>query len=187
MDLNREQKLIHAAQQGDQQAFAELYRAYVDKIYRYIFFRVGNAETADDLTSEVFLRVVESLPGYQDRNVPFLAWLYRVAHARVVDHYRREHPTEQIEEIEDRELSTEDDLDGELMTTYHQETIRTALRTLTDEQQQVIILRFVENYNLQQTAQVLGKTISAIKVMQHRAIKALNLALHNQNIASNEI
>lgn len=89
MKRQREQALIRAAQRGDQNAFAALYRAYVDKIYRYIFFRVESTQTAEDLTAEVFLRMVEGLPNYEDRNTPLLVWLYRIAHARVIDHYRR--------------------------------------------------------------------------------------------------
>jgi RNA polymerase sigma-70 factor, ECF subfamily len=185
VDRKQEQQLISAAQRGDEQAFGSLYDAYADKIYRYIAYRVNDNDTAQDLTSEVFLRVVEALPSYQDREIPFLAWLYRIAHARVIDHYRRSQRTGVTQNIDDVELSTEDDIDTDLMASYHQEQVRRALLTLTDEQQQVILFRFVEGYDLRQTSEILGKTVGAIKVMQHRAIQALNRALKQQGIMRN--
>ncbi len=97
--------LIRAAQRGDEQAFGELYNAYVHDIYRYILYRVGHSETAQDLTAEVFLRVVEGLIRYQDRQIPLLAWLYRIAHARVIDYYRHMRRTGEPEDIDTVELS----------------------------------------------------------------------------------
>jgi RNA polymerase sigma-70 factor (ECF subfamily) len=184
VDIRREQQLIKAAQTGDQPAFEALYEAYIDKIFRYIFFRVENEDTANDLTSEVFLRMVEALPTYEDRGIPLLVWLYKIAQARIIDHYRKNRSVKL--NVHELQLLTEDDMDNELMTAYHQQSLQVALRTLTSEQQQVILLRFVENYNLQQTADILGKTVGAIKVMQHRAIQALSQALQRQNVVSNE-
>jgi RNA polymerase sigma-70 factor, ECF subfamily len=182
VELKQERQLILAAQRGDEQALGRLYDAYVDRIYRYIFYRVSNQETAEDLTSDVFLRVVEGLPGYQDREVPFLAWLYRIAHARLIDYYRQTNRRGSHQDIESVNLQLEDDLDGVLMTAYHQEKVREALRSLTDDQQRVVHLRFMEGYNLQETADALGKTVGAVKVMQHRALESLSRALSKQGI-----
>ncbi len=181
MDRKREQTLIRAAQQGDKRAFAALYRAYVDKIYRYCYYRVdSNAEIAEDLTSEVFTRLVESLPTYEDRSAPLLVWLYRVAHARVVDYYRRSKHTNQTEDIDKVELGADFDLDAPLVFEYRSEQLAEALKTLTDGQRQVVILRFIEGYNLESTARLLGKTVDAIKAMQYRALQALAQALRRQ-------
>lgn len=176
MDRKREKALIKAAQRGDTNAFAQLYRAYVDKVYRYIFFRVESAETAEDLTSDVFLRMVESLPTYQDRAIPLLVWLYRIAHARVIDHYRRS-SVRRTEDIDTVDIRVDVDLDLPLVQAYTAEHIREAMRTLTEPQQQVIMLRFIEGFNLEQTAQWMGKTVDAIKAMQYRALQALAQAL----------
>jgi RNA polymerase sigma-70 factor (ECF subfamily) len=183
VELKKEQKLIRAAQKGDESAVADLYNAYADKIYRYFFYRVDSREVAEDLASEVFLRFVEGLAAYQDRNVPLLAWLYQIAHARLVDHYRQKPTLSTDENYESLEFSIEDDMDSELMITYQQEKVQTALRNLKDDQRQVLVLRFIEGYNLQQTAEALGKTIGAIKVIQYRALQSLNRTLVQQGMA----
>mgnify|MGYP005846714475 CR=1 FL=1 len=182
----RERELIQAAQQGDADAFATLYRAYVDKIYRYIYYRVDTVEAAEDLTSDVFMRMLEGLPTYEDRSVPLLVWLYRIAHARVVDHYRRTRRTTRETPIDELELSDEPDMDAPLLAAYNSEQIGAALRTLTNGQQQVIILRFIEGHNLERTARLLGKTVDAIKAMQYRALQALGQALSRQGFRETE-
>ncbi|RMF49948.1 MAG: sigma-70 family RNA polymerase sigma factor [Chloroflexota bacterium] len=180
MERQREQALIKAAQRGDQNAFAALYRAYVDKIYRYILLRVESAQTAEDLTAEVFLRMLESLPKYEDRSTPLLVWLYRIAHARVIDHYRRYRRTAEQAALDSVEIRTDLDLDSGLVSQYRADQLRAALSQLTDSQRQVIILRFVEGYNLEATAQVMNKTVDAIKALQYRALQALAAALRAQ-------
>ncbi|MCS6869885.1 MAG: sigma-70 family RNA polymerase sigma factor [Anaerolineae bacterium] len=180
MDRQREQALIKAAQRGDQNAFATLYRAYVDKIYRYILFRVESAQTAEDLTAEVFLRMVESLPSYEDRSTPLLVWLYRVAHARVVDHYRRYKRTAEQTPLDSVEIRADPELDSALLTEYRTDQLRAALNRLTDAQRQVITLRFIEGYNLETTAQLMEKTVDAVKALQYRALQALAAALRAQ-------
>lgn len=182
MELKQEQQLVHAAQCGDEQALGQLYDAYVDRIYRYVLYRVSNPEIAEDLTSEVFLRVVEGLPGYQDREIPFVAWLYRIAHSRLVDYYRKSQRQGQHEDIESVHLHVEDDLDNGLIDAYNQEMVQEAMCLLTIEQQQVVHMRFIEGYNLQQSADALGKTVGAVKVMQHRAFEALSRAFSKQGI-----
>jgi RNA polymerase sigma-70 factor (ECF subfamily) len=183
VDLKAEQKLIRAAQSGDDGAVAELYNAFVDKIYHYLFYRVESHEVAEDLTAEVFLRFVEGIGAYQDRNVPLLAWLYQIAHARLVDHYRQK-PTVAIDEdLESIEFSMEDDVDSELMTAYQQRNVQAALSKLKEDQRQVLVLRFIEGYNLQQTAEVVGKTVGAVKVIQHRALHILSQLLAQQGVA----
>ncbi len=182
VDIKREQKLIRAAQQGDESAFGELYDAYADYIYRYISYRVNRAEVAQDLAAEVFLRMVEGLPSYEDRGLPFMSWLYRIAHARLVDYYQETKRAGETQDIETIELSSDDDLDGTLMTDYRRRKVQEALRRLTHEQQQVIILRFLESKNLQETADILGKTVGAIKVMQFRALQALSRVLEEEGL-----
>jgi RNA polymerase sigma-70 factor (ECF subfamily) len=183
VDLKSEQKLIRAAQSGDENAVAELYNASVDKIYHYLFYRVESHEVAEDLTAEVFLRFVEGISTYQDRNVPLLAWLYQIAHARLVDHYRQKSTVAIDEDLETTQLSTEDDVDSELMTAYQQGKVQAALTKLKEDQRQVLVLRFIEGYNLQQTADVVGKTVGAVKVIQHRALYALSQLLTQQGVA----
>jgi RNA polymerase sigma-70 factor, ECF subfamily len=182
VELKQEHQLIQAAQRGNEQALGRLYDTHVDRIYRYVLYRVSDPQLAEDLTADVFLRVVEGLPGYRTSDVPFLAWLYRIAHARIVDHYRQVSRRGQHQDIDKSNLRIEDDLDGVLVAAYYQEKVREAMGLLTAEQQQVIHARFIEGYNLQQAADALGKTVGAIKVMQHRALEALSRALTKQGI-----
>src|SRR5574341_120016 len=105
MEETQEARLIEAAQRGDQQAVAELYRRHVDVVYRYVYVRVSQATVAEDITSEVFLRALETLPDYEQRGTPFLGWLYRIAHGRVVDYYRRNSRRVEDQNIEDTALA----------------------------------------------------------------------------------
>jgi RNA polymerase sigma-70 factor (ECF subfamily) len=184
LDSKREQKLIRAAQRGNEQAFGELYNAYVHHVYRYVMYRVNNTETAQDLTADVFLRAVEGLARYVDRQVPFLAWLYRIAHARVVDHYRRTQRVGTEENIDSVEVKVDEDLDTDLMLNYRQQKLREALNKLPGEQRQVLLMRFIEGYDIQQTADALGKTIGAVKMIQRRALQAMNMELTRQGVIS---
>jgi RNA polymerase sigma-70 factor (ECF subfamily) len=86
LDSQRERQLIQAAQRGNEQAFGELYDAYVDRIYRYFVYRIHDPEIARELTSEVFMRMVRDLRSFELKGVTLLAWLYRIAHARAVDY-----------------------------------------------------------------------------------------------------
>ena len=169
MHTTDERELIRHAQQRDAEAFTELYRRHVDRIYRYMLLRVSDEAVAEDLTSEVFVRALESLSAYEDRGAPFAAWLYRIAHARVVDFWRRAQRTEISLDVEEFELHA--DMPTGDVIAY--KILAESLRKLTDEQQTVIILRFVEGYRAAEVAQITGRTEGAVKSLQHRALAAL--------------
>ncbi len=173
--LNRveEQQLIQQAQNGSQESFAELYRAYVQQIYRYIYFRTRNEQLAEDLTADVFTKVVEGLPRYIDKGKPFIAWLYRIAHARVVDHYRRQDRRPTATNVEDANLSITPDLDVDLVKEHASQALLQGIDSLTVDQQQVIILRFIEGLPIEAVAEQLGKKGNAIKALQFRAVRSL--------------
>jgi RNA polymerase sigma-70 factor, ECF subfamily len=173
--LNRgeEKRLIKSAQKGDADAFAVLYQANVQKIFRYVTYRVNNAQVAEDLTGDVFMRALEGLGKYTDRGRPFIAWLYRIAHARVVDFYRKNKRRATEETLENAVVSVQPDMDSGLVRQQAAHHLRKAIAALTADQQQVIILRFVEGLSLNETAQIMGKKANAIKALQHRAIRSL--------------
>lgn len=136
-----EQRLIQRAQADDPEAVSRLYRRHVESIYRYIHLRVGRQDLAEDLTGDVFVRALEALRTYEYRGVPFSAWLYRIAHDRVVDYYRREARREEdamVEEPEDAERGPASTLEAGLV----RERLGKALRRLTSDQQMVISLKF---------------------------------------------
>ena len=173
MERVEEQRLLQQAQRGDADAFAGLYRANVQVIFRYIVHRVNNTQLAEDLTGDVFTRALEGLPSYIDQGKPFVAWLYRIAHARVVDHYRRTERRPVESDVEDEPLPFTPDMDEGLVRRHAAKALRSAIAELTDEQQQVVILRFVEGYSLETVAQTMGKNANAIKALQHRALRSL--------------
>jgi RNA polymerase sigma-70 factor (ECF subfamily) len=164
--------LIQRAQQGDSDAVASLYRLYVPAITRYIGYRVSNNAVVEDLTAEVFLRMVEGLPTYQITGAPFEAWLYRIAAARVADFYRQRerYPVEALTEAV---RSGQTPLELSLQEHEELEELRAALRKLSVDQQTILLLRFVERKSHQEVADILDKEISAITTAQHRALKRL--------------
>lgn len=178
---NDETRLIQAAQRGDQKAMAELYRAHVQAVYRYVATRVSPPQLAEDITSDVFVRALETLATYEPRGVPFIGWLYRIAHGRVVDHYRSRKAGEQpFEEIHG--AADTSDPEDEVINTLQQAQVMKYLQTLTEEQQQVVMMRFVQGHNLQATAQLMGKTEGAIKQLQFRALQTLARLMQGEGV-----
>lgn len=165
-------QIVNRAQQGDASAVAVLYETYVQAIYRYIAYRVATTADAEDLTAEVFLKMVEGLPRYRFTGAPFEAWLYRIAAARIVDFRRRAQRRPQV-------ALSETMTDGvplpEEQVQHNQEieTLRSALQQLSDEHQTILILRFIERRSHQEVADILGKSANAIKAAQHRALVQL--------------
>ncbi len=167
-----ERDLVRRAQQRDTEALTELYRRYAPRIYRYCLFHVVNDVVAEDITEEVFLNMVESLPRYVDRGIPFAAWLYRLARDRVADYHRREarRPTEALtDNLRDAAPPPED----QALQRAELRGLRQAMAQLSEVDQMVLTLRFVEGYDVEETARQMSKSIGAIKVQQHRALRRL--------------
>ena len=183
MDRAEERRRLRLAQRGDADAFAELYRAHVQTIYRYIAHRVSDNQLAEDLTGDVFTRALQSLGNYRDQGRPFVAWLYRIAHARVVDHYRKSDRRPAESDIDDNEpIRVDVNMDEGMVQQQAAQTLRTAIAELTGDQQQVIILRFIEGHRTDKVAQLMGKKPNAIKALQHRALRALGKRLEKAGV-----
>ncbi len=172
---DKDHELIKRAQRGDQHAFGDLYEIHAPAIYRYLLAHVDNVMDAEDLTCEVFLKAWQSLPKYIERGVPFLAFLFRIARNALVDHYR------QSNRLDHKSL---DDMDGykaegmmelgEMVGNQleHQQILR-ILKKLKADYQSVLILRFISELSPEETAQVMKRSVGAIRVLQHRALNAL--------------
>lgn len=169
---DKELDLIRRAQQGDKQAIGELYRLHVDVIYRYVWTRVRDDSVAEDLTAQVFLKALEGLPTYQPSGKPFLAWLYRIAYARIVDHWRKQE--RRVEVPLDEAWPTGEPRPQDLLE-YEADWVTAIdlLAQLTDDQQDVVILRFIGEMSLADVAETLGKTVGATKAVQYRALATL--------------
>ncbi len=169
---DKENKLVLLAKQGDQQAIGELYNTHVDAIYRYIWPRVRDDTVAEDLTAQVFLKALEGLPAYEPSGKPFLAWLYRIAYARIVDFWRRQERRATVP-LDDTVPASEP-RPGELLEAEDDwVTAVDLLAQLTDDQQEVLMLRFIGEMSLSEVAETVGKTLGAIKAIQHRALASL--------------
>jgi RNA polymerase sigma-70 factor, ECF subfamily len=176
LDRVEEQQLLRQAQQGNADAFAAIYRANVQTVFRYIYHRVNHLQVAEDLTGDVFTRALSAMATYQDQGKPFVAWLYSIAHARVIDYYRRTRTSASADDDDEEQLErvpVKLDMDQEILRRQAAKALREAIATLTDEQQQVVILRFIEGYRIEMVAEVMGKNGNAIKALQHRALRAL--------------
>ncbi|MBT9141071.1 MAG: ECF RNA polymerase sigma factor SigD [Dehalococcoidia bacterium] len=177
--MQDEQNLVHRAQQGDQEALAQLYESHFDNIYRYVALRVGNRIEAEDITQEVFLKAVRSIHTFKWKGIPFSAWLFRIAKNEVIDSLRKRgrHPTVPLSELPAIAVSSAGNpcpvAEGELDI----EQLTAAIRRLTQAQQEVISLRFSAELSIAEVASLMGKRQGAVKALQHSAILALRRVL----------
>ncbi len=171
-----EQDLVHRAQNGDKEAFTELYEAYFGKLYRYVVVRIGNRAEAEDMTQQVFVKAYKSISSYRWRGVPFSAWLFRIAHNLVVDFFRKEskRPTVPLEESL---MASNDNVQQVVERRLDVERVMAATRQLTAAQREVISLRFAGGLAIAEVARVMSKNEGAVKALQHSAIAALRRVL----------
>lgn len=171
---SEEQALLERALRADPQALTELYDRYVDRIYSYVYHRVGQAELAEDLTAQVFIKMLEAIRVGRGWRTSFVGWLYRIAHNLVIDYYRRRSRASFID-IEDAGAirATDGDPVRSTESVLDREDLHRALSLLTEEQAQVITLRFLEDRSIAEAASLMEKTEGAIKALQYRAVLAL--------------
>ena len=169
---NDDTPLVIRAIERDQEAFGELYDRHVVRVYRHIYYMVGNAAEAEDLTAQTFLRAWEAIPRYQVRGAPFVSWLLRIAHNMGVSYLRSKRESSQLHDgIVDDKMRR--DPESAYEQTAEEELVRAAILKLREEQRQVIILRFIEDLDYREVAEIIGKSVAAIRVIQHRALNAL--------------
>lgn len=178
--LRDEGKLVRQAKGGDANAFGILYDAYVDRLYRFIYYRVSDEPLAEDLTSRVFLKAWENLPGYSDRGLAFGAWLFSIARNTVIDHYR----TIKQEQSLETAGPLVDDADPEhlLGRTQQGDRLAQALGQLTDDQREVLVLKFIEGYDTNEIAELTGKNPGAVRALQMRGLQALERILGGEEL-----
>lgn len=167
-----EGRLVCLSQAGDAEMFGILYDRYINRIYRYIYYRVADGDMADDLTSVVFLKVWENLPKYTAGKSPFIAWLYRIAHNAVIDHYRTRKVSVSLNAVSP-EIGFVTDFDERLELQCMSQQILDAMSRLPKQQRQVLVLRFVKGLDTRDIARRLGKKQGAIRALQMRALQGL--------------
>jgi RNA polymerase sigma-70 factor (ECF subfamily) len=172
MDLSDEEILARASA-GDRDAFGMLYERYVDRIFNYVYYRTGNVNDAEDLTARVFQRAMNHIVNYTDRGVPFSAWLYRIAH-NLVANWHRDRSRRQEIPISDAPLVAKGDApEASLVHNEQQESLLRLIRSLPDERQTLLILKFVEHYSNAEIGAIMGRSEGAVKSLYHRTLLAL--------------
>lgn len=167
-------QLIALAQDGEAEAFGELYARHVQTIFRFVYVRLDDRRDAEDLTEEVFLRVWQSLPNYREQGVPFLAFLFRIARNAVIDFYRSSKSSGRQESIEDNPLQDlRSDPGEQAITNLEHQELRQILDHMREDYRMVLVLRFLSELSPEETAQVMGRSTGAVRVLQHRALSAL--------------
>lgn len=180
-------ELVQRAQNGRSgtaqgaEAIAELYNRYHENIFYYIWSRVSNPQLAEDLTGDVFLRMVTNLPSYRSTAAPFPAWLFRIARNLVIDHARKAGTRKELP-LDDHtdHIKEEDSLTEIVDQNLTIEQVQVALQELNPLRRDVIILRFIVGLSLKEVASLLDKTVGSIKVAQHRAVKELRVILESK-------
>ncbi len=174
--------LLGRAQQGEPAAYDRLYDLYADKVFRYLYARLGEREAAEDLTADVFVRLVQALPRFRVNAArpvaSFSAWLYRIADNLLADYRRRQRfrRHEKLDRYRDWPALQADPVQ-QTVTIERSRLLATAIAGLREEQQRVIVYRFLEGYSLAEAAALMGKTLESIKALQHRALMHLRQIL----------
>ena len=173
---DRESKRLERARSLDRDTLGAIYDEYHPQVYKYVYRRVGNVEVSRDLSSEVFRRFLQALHKGSGPSDNLRAWLYRVAHNIVVDHYRRQ-KNQQLSQIDENLVGDSPDPGQSAELSMQLERVRKALGQLTPDQQQVLALKFLEGLSNNEVAGITGKSIGAVKSLQHRALAALQRQL----------
>ena len=173
--------LIEGAISGDADDFGRLYDLYVSRVYRHIYYRVGNTADAEDLTQQVFLKAWNAIGRYKKRSSPFLAWIMKISHNLIIDYYRLKKDVAYLDsewEFEDSRSSPE----GLAEEHVNQEQLRKVILQLPYDQQQVILMSFIEGFTYTEIASTLGKREGTIRVILHRALKKMKQILESENL-----
>ncbi len=174
--MSDETRLLASAGEYDPIALGEIYDEYYGRIYAYIYHRLGDSRVAEDLAADVFLRMLESVKAERAWQTSLTGWLYRIAHNLVIDYYRRQSKRDGPS-LDERLVAAAESATQRLDALLVQDQLRAAIQSLTEEQQQVVVLKFVEDLNNAEVAEVLGKTEGAVKALQHRALVGLRRVL----------
>jgi RNA polymerase sigma-70 factor (ECF subfamily) len=169
-----ETEILRQASEGDELAFGILYERYVGRIYNYIYYRTGNQYDAEDLTARVFMRAIRHINNYEDRGLPFSAWLYRIAH-NLVANWHRDNSRHYEVGLDDILIAQPEFQQPENLLVHleDQEKLLQMVRQLPPERQQLLILKFVEHLSNAEIGQIMGRTEGAIKSLYHRTLLSL--------------
>jgi RNA polymerase sigma-70 factor (ECF subfamily) len=176
-ETKRVRGLVERAQRGDRDALEELYLIHFDRIYAYLHVSVGNRHDAEDLTTQTFLRMLESIGKFRWQSAPFSAWLFRIAHNLAMDHFRATKRIQLEETPPEPDPDEHTSAEHDAFASIGRKSMLELINDLSPEQQQVLTLKFVFNFANAEAGTILGKTEGAIKSLQHRALATLQKQL----------
>ncbi len=172
-EINDEEALTQASQ-GDREAFGILYDRYIGRIYNYIYYRTGNQHDAEDLTSKVFSRAMKHITKYQNRGVPFSAWLYRIAHNLVANWHRDNSRKQEVGLDDSFWISSDIEMpENILVRSQERDDLLKIIKTLPDDRQLLLVLKFVDHLSNAEIGRIMDRTEGAIKSLYHRTLLAL--------------
>jgi RNA polymerase sigma-70 factor (ECF subfamily) len=177
--VTKEHALLEQARAYDHDALGEIYDTYAPLIYAYLYRRVQNVQLAEDLTGEVFVRMLQGIRAKRSWHTSFRGWLYRIAHNLVVDHYRRQPPAPVLA-LDERLVADRDDVDSAVAERLSRQRLQVAISQLTPDQQNVLALRFGQQLTAREVGEVMSKSVSAVEALQHRALAALRRILEGK-------
>jgi RNA polymerase sigma-70 factor, ECF subfamily len=179
-EAGRVRLLVDDARQGDRAALEELYLIHFDRIYGYLHVTVGNRHDAEDLTTQTFVRMLESIGRFRWGSAPFSAWLFRIAHNLAMDHFRLRRRWQPEEEVPEPPPDEATSAEAVAFQSIGRRSMLDLIEDLSPDQQQVLTLKFVFDFSNGEVATILGKTEGAIKSLQHRALISLQKQLERQ-------
>lgn len=177
--LEGENKYIDQAKNGRKESFGVIYSYYLPKIYRFVFLKVSNKTAAEDLTHEIFLNAWKNLRGYAKTEFPFSSWLYQIARNEVIDFYRTQKKNISLEDVGENavEFQSAANMDSQISL----EKIKSTIKSLKPEQQDVLIMRFIDDMDYDEIAAAMKKSQGAIRLIQHRALNILKKTYGQNN------
>ena len=181
-EYHEEAELVRAAQRGDRGAFARLYEANAERVYRYLLGRVDEPADAEDITAEVFIRAMKALPSYKAKGIPFIAWLFRIAHNEAVNYMKKRARRAEMPLLDT--VVASDDPEAEALRQVAYSEVLRAVGDLTDLQQLVLRLRFAAELSIAETAKLMNRSEEAVKFLQYSALRALRRILGQREAGS---
>jgi RNA polymerase sigma-70 factor (ECF subfamily) len=185
-EAQRVRALVDAAQLDDRDALEELYLIHFDRIYSYLHVTVGNRHDAEDLTTQTFLKMLEAIGRFRWGTAPFSAWLFRIAHNLAMDHFRASKRWQLEEEVPEPEPDESTSAEARAFDSLDRKSMLDLIDELSNEQQQVLTLKFVFGFSNGEAATILDKTEGAVKSLQHRALVTLHKKLEKQETGDSD-
>lgn len=175
-----EKRLLFLAKKNEHEALSQIHDRYYPRIWRYVCFRMSDTQACEDVVSEVFYRFLKTLKAKKHNIQNLQGWLFGTTHHVVMDHWRGKYKRPVTHLNEDLKFPNEDDTEQQTEETLKLENVKVLMKELSEDYQQVLTLRFVSGFSLEETAKIMRRSIGAVKVLQYRAVQSLRTQLEQQ-------